>query len=351
MHRQLIILTPAFAEHESDSKLPAQEILVRTINRIFPDIQITILTFHFPVRRQAEYFWHGNKVISFSGAMKGKLHSLVLWRRVWKKLHVLKNHGNLTGIFSFFCSECAFVGHYFSRKYEIRHRIWVLGQDAKKENKQVRRIKPIPEELVTISDFLSETFKYNHGIVPAHTIPIGIDTALFTHGPKGKERVIDIMGAGSLIPLKQYDVFVDVVALIAREIPGIQVRLLGNGPEEAAIRSKVRSSGLEKCIRLTGKVSQAETIETMQQCRIFLHTSVYEGLGMVCLEALYSGAHVISFCKPFNQAIPHWHIVSDKKAMAAKAIALLLSSQTDHTPVLPFNMEDTARAIIALFDR
>lgn len=349
MHKQLVILTPAFAAHESDSKMPSQEILVRTLNRLFPGIGITILTFHFPISHQAEYLWHGNSIITFSGGMKGKLGSLALWLRVWKKLQLLKRSGNMIGIFSFFCSECAFVGHYFSRIHNIRHRIWVLGQDAKRENRQVRRIRPVPDELVTISDFLSEAFRNNHGIAPSHKIPIGIDTALFTEGKQGKERSIDIMGAGSLIKLKQYDIFIEVVALIALKIPGISAKLLGNGPEEARLKNKAQSLGLEKTVTLTGKLQQSETFEIMQQCKILLHTSAYEGLGMVCLEALYAGAHVISFCKPFDQPIAHWHIVPDKEAMAEKAIELLLMPQTDYSPVLPFNMEDTARAIMSLF--
>ena len=53
----------------------------------------------------------------------------------------------------------------------------------------------------------------------------------------------------------------------------------------------------------------------MQRTKIFLHTSSYEGFSGACLEALYAGAHVISFCEPMKQKIDHWHIVKDEKEM------------------------------------
>lgn len=337
--KALIILTPAFAADEHDSRLPSQELLVRHFNRLYPSLKIVILSFHFPVRHEKEYSWHGNKVITLAGNRKSKWHSLLLWKRAWQELVRLRNTYELTGLFSFFCSECAFIGHYFGRRYQLPHKIWVLGQDARKSNPQVRRIKPLPEELVVISDFLQKEFECNHGIRPAHIIPIGIDASLFS--PTPGIRDIDLLGAGSLIPLKQYDQFVDVVAMVAEQYPELKAVLLGNGPEEAALKQQAAALHTASGILFPGKQSHIATLAYMQRTKLFLHTSAYEGLGMVCLEALYAGAHVISFCRPFDATIPHWHIVGNKEEMVAKAIGLLQGG-TDHTAVMPYRMEDTA---------
>src|SRR5215217_1528660 len=211
----LIILSPAFAANESDNWLPAQQHFVRAVNRNFPALKVIILTFHFPVQQQREYEWHDNRVITFSSGMKGKINSLILWKRVWSELKHLNRDHRLIGIFSFFCSECAFIGHYFSRRYRLKHYIWVLGQDARKENYQVRRIKPSADELVCISDSLVREFEKNHGIRPAHMIPIGVTAA--TAIDTTVKRTIDLIGAGSLIPLKQYDVFIEVVRKVAEK--------------------------------------------------------------------------------------------------------------------------------------
>jgi glycosyltransferase involved in cell wall biosynthesis len=345
--RALVILSPAFAADENDSRLPSQESLVRHFNRMYPSVRIIILTFHFPVRKDKEYDWYGNRVITFSGDMKGKLHSLLLWKSVWQELSRLQQAYRLAGIFSFFCSECAFIGHYFSRRHKLNHKIWVLGQDARKNNPQVRRIKPKPEELIVISDFLQREFEQNHRIKPAHIIPIGIDTSLFpTHAMR---RNIDLLGAGSLIPLKQYDQLVAATAEIAGHYPGLRSVLLGNGPEETALQKQIGTLQLDQCLTMPGKQSRTDTLAYMQRSKIFLHPSAYEGLGMVCLEALYAGAHVISFCKPLDIYLEQWHVVSSKEEMAAKALALLQSPATSYNSALPYRMEETAMQLMQLF--
>ena len=68
----------------------------------------------------------------------------------------------------------------------------------------------------------------------------------------------------------------------------------------------------------------------------------------MCIEALYAGAHVISFTRAMNQNIPHWHIVSTKEEMINKAIELLQNKETEYTPVFPFDMNDSARKFIQL---
>lgn len=347
--KTFIILTPAFAADENDSYLPAQESFIRMLNELYPFLQIVILTFHFPVGRQREYNWFGNKVIAFGGAMKGKLHSLLLWNRVWKTLSLLCKGQDIIGVFSFFCSESAFIGHHFARRNKLKHHIWVLGQDARKENKQVKRLRPASEELVTISDFLVREFERNHKIRPAHVIPIGINPDDF--GSTASERNIDLIGAGSLSALKQYKMFVDVVKIIADQIPDINTMLCGNGPEEANLRNQIESLHLSERITMTGlKRDRTEVLQLLLQSKILLHTSSYEGFGMICTEALYAGAQVISFIKPMDAPIQNWHIVDSVEAMAAKAVALLSNHDKKYERLLPYAMKDTAAKIMALYN-
>ena len=66
-----------------------------------------------------------------------------------------------------------------------------------------------------------------------------------------------------------------------------------------------------------------EILQLMKRAKIFLHTSSYEGFSTVCLEALYAGCHVISFIKPMEHDIGHWHIVQSKEEMVKKAMEIL----------------------------
>jgi glycosyltransferase involved in cell wall biosynthesis len=352
MHKQkqtLIVLSPAFTASEDESWFPAQEQFIRAINSNYPSLNVVVLTFHFPVQSAKYYSWFGNEIITFSGGLKGpKLLSLLRWRRVWKELANIRSKRNVIGIFSFFCSECAFVGHYFSKRHGIRHHIWVLGQDARKSNNQVSRIKPTPDELVCISNALIKEFEQNHGIKPAHLIPIGIDTSLYPDLPTTRD--IDILGAGSLIPLKQYDVFVEVIKLISDRVGHLNAMICGDGPEKERLQTDIEAAGLQDTISLSGRQSNTALLQIMQRSKILLHPSSYEGLPAVCLEALYAGAHVISFCQPLDAGVSHWHIVTTTEEMAAKAIELLQQPDLPHTRVLPFEVKDMARRIMQLYN-
>jgi glycosyltransferase involved in cell wall biosynthesis len=344
--KTLIILSPAFPGNESDEQspwIPAKQSLIRALNRNFPELEIIILVFQFPLNK-TEYFWHGNRVIPFGGANVRRGHNLKLWYRVFRKLMALRKSKELFGIISFWCAECCLVGSYFSRFYGTRHLCWISGLDAKKENKFVKRIRPKANELATMSDFLMDEFDKNHGIRPRFLIPDGIDVSLFSD--EKPERTIDIMGAGNLVLLKRYDIFVDAVAAIKEQHSPLNAFLCGGGSEEENIKEQIKHLGLTDNATLTGLLPQKEVLELMKKTKIFLHTSVYEGFGNVCIEALYSGAHVISFTQPMQQAIPHWHIVTTKEEMIEKALALLQDEHTEYTSVLPFDMNDSSKLFI-----
>jgi glycosyltransferase involved in cell wall biosynthesis len=87
----------------------------------------------------------------------------------------------------------------------------------------------------------------------------------------------------------------------------------------------------------------------MQRSKIFLHPSSYEGFSGVCQEALYAGAHVISFCKAMNHEIEHWHIVKDKEEMTEKAGMILRSGSAGFDPVLTYDINDSVNAVMNLF--
>jgi glycosyltransferase involved in cell wall biosynthesis len=343
----LIILSPGFAANEEDTTcLPPQQVFVKALNRNFPSLKIIILAFQYPLFKK-RYKWFGNDIISFNGADKRRFFRVLLWIRVHRVLKKLNRQNKIIGLLSFWCTECALVGRRFSEKHNLKLVCWILGQDAKKNNIYVRLIKPFPKELIALSDFLADTFFENHGVKPAYVIPTGIDVRMFCK--KNQERTIDIMGAGSLIPLKQYDIFIEVVVAVKKSFPFVNGVLCGSGPEEKRLKEMTGQCNLKKNITFVGKKPHTHVLDLMQQSKIFLHSSSYEGFGVVCLEALYAGAHVISFVQPMCQSIQNWHIVNTKEEMIKKAISLLANINTEYIPVLPYSIDDSAKAVMKLF--
>lgn len=344
----LVILTPGFPGSEADSNwLPAHQSLVRALKNNFPEITVIVLSFFYP-RDVLQYEWNGCRVISFNGASGGKGKHILFWRSVWQELKKIKKDNRVIGLFSFWCGETALLGHYFGKLHSVRHRCWVSGQDARKGNKWVKLIRPRPEELTAMSEALLRRFHDNYGIRPRSVIPNGIDTRLFPPLTPA-ERDIDIFGAGSLQPLKQYDLLVKVVASLGADLPGIRAMHCGGGEERQKLQSMIEGLGLEKNLALMGERPHAEILQMMQRTKVFLHTSSYEGYSTVCLEALYAGAHVISFCDPMDRQVPQWHIVRNMEEMAAVAWEILRNPHTEYKPVLVHSMDTIAGSVMQLF--
>ncbi len=343
----LVILAPGFAQNETDSTcIPIQQAFVRALQQADPRLNIVILAFEYPFERQT-YNWHGIEVIALGGKNRSRLHRLTTWIRAWRTLRLLKKQYQISGLLSFWFDECAFIGHYFARYHGLMHRSWLMGQDARPGNRYFKWIKPSAGSLIALSDSLRTEVHKNYGILPKQTISMGINIADFL--PQTAKRDIDIIGVGSLISLKRFDVFIESVRAVSRYLPDVKAVICGIGPEKENLQTLVKQQGLEQNIVLLGEVPHATVIRLMQRSKVLLHTSVYEGFAAVFFEALYAGAHVLSFVKPMEQAITHHHIARDAEEMNFKLFELLLEPALDHTPVLIKPVEQAAAEIIALF--
>jgi len=344
----LVILTPAFPKSESDSNwIPSHQLLVKALKSNFPHVHIVVLSLLYPEEASA-YYWNGIEVVSFNGNRRRKWKRLLLWRDVWRELGRVRREHHMIGIFSFWCGEAALVGQYFGKRFSIPHRCWISGQDAQKGNKWVKFIRPRPEELVAMSTFLLNTFYKHYGVKPSYVIPNAIDTEAFP-AEMPAERDIDVLAVGSLWPLKRYHLLIPVIASLRAEFPEVKARHFGDGAERERLQSLIRSSGLEAYLSLSGERPHREVLTIMQRSKILLHTSEYEGFSTVCLEALYAGAHVISFCDPIDKGSDRWHFVKSVEEMTAKAAELLRQPHAEYKPTLLYTMDDIAKSVMQLF--
>lgn len=344
----LLILSPAFPENESATYwVPSQHLMVKALKKNFPELNIIVLAILYPYEA-AIYQWHDVQVISFDGMHHRKWKRLLLWQKIWRTMKTIHKAHPVIGILSFWCGECAVIGSRFSRKYGIPHRIWICGQDAKKENKMVKYAKPKPEELVAMSPSLSKQFFQSHGIRPMHIVHNAIDKNTFPASLPAT-RDVDILAAGTFEPLKQYDLFAQVVASVQKKFPHLTAYHCGMGSGKEKVLSLIKELGIEKNLELLGSQPHEALLRLMQRTKVFMHTSRYEGFSTVCLEALYGGAHVVSFCYPLDHAVPHWHVVTTPEEMIAKTIELLSNPGINHDPLMLYSMDDAAKEMMKLF--
>ncbi len=230
----------------------------------------------------------------------------------------------------------------------MRHYIWICGQDAKANNRLVKLIKPQAESLIAISKAVQKEFIKNHRVLPKYIVENGIDIDAYDRN--NVEKDIDITGVGSLIPLKRFEILIETVHRLKQINHNIKVIICGKGPEKDNLELTIKKLQLESNIQLLGEVDHNEVLKYMQRSKILMHPSSYEGFSGVCIEALYAGAHVISFCDPVEKKIKHWHIVDTAEAMCEKAKEILNDAATDFSPVLVNDMKVSAQNLMELYD-
>ena len=345
----LLILTPGFPANEDDTTcIPPQQTFVKALKENNPSLKIIVVAFQYPFFK-ANYSFFGVKVISLDGRNKAKLARVITWIKAWNTLLKINRENEVIGILSFWLGECALIGKWFAKYHDIKQFTWLLGQDAKKGNIYYRLVQPTSSSLIALSDFISEEFNKNYSKLPAHTIPVGIDTSKFSQ--EVFERNIDIIGVGSLIPLKRYDLFIHIIKEITGHMPGIRCVIIGKGSEKQNLLNSIQREGLQENITLMDELPHKEVLHVMQRSKIFLHTSTYEGFGTVLAEALYAGAHVISFTRPMHKSYQHYYGIQNKTEMIDKTLELLRNDQLNHDRVLMYSIDEIAEMMMKLFSR
>jgi glycosyltransferase involved in cell wall biosynthesis len=345
MGKTLVILTPGFPAGENDSTcLPPVQQFVQHFKATYPSLSIVIIAIAYPFTTTT-YQWHGCTVIPFRGNRYRKLLRPLLWLKTRLQLQQLAQTNELIGILSFWCGEWAMIGTRFAASHHLPHYCWLQGQDCRPGNKYARYFLQKPQELIALSDSLADNFFSNYHTAPAHTIPFGTMPA----AQNSVTKTIDIIGVGSLIPLKQYHIFIQVIHQLKKTIPGIKAVLCGKGPQLHALQQLTKKLNLENNILFAGELPHSEVLQLMQQSKILLHPSSYEGFSTVCTEALQCSCHVISFCRAMNADIEHWHIVNNEEEMCESALVILQNPGTVYTSIMPYHMQTSITAIASLF--
>ncbi len=103
----------------------------------------------------------------------------------------------------------------------------------------------------------------------------------------GKRKTVPypftFLTVGRLVPVKNIGLQIRAFAKLAKQIPHIRLRIVGEGPDLEKLKSEALSSKLEEKIVFEG--GQKEVGKYYEEADAFLLTSDYEGWGRVVLEA------------------------------------------------------------------
>jgi glycosyltransferase involved in cell wall biosynthesis len=111
-----------------------------------------------------------------------------------------------------------------------------------------------------------------------------------------------VVFAGRHIPEKHVTDVPAAVAEARRELPELRCAILGDGPENEAVRAAVAELGLEEAVEVRGRIAGAEVEHTIAAASCLLHPSEREGYGLVVVEAAYLGTPAIVVAGEENAA-------------------------------------------------
>jgi glycosyltransferase involved in cell wall biosynthesis len=117
-----------------------------------------------------------------------------------------------------------------------------------------------------------------------------------------------VLSVARMYPRKRLDDLLHAARLIRERIPGVQVRIVGEGPESARLRALHRTLGLSGTVTFLGDVSRQALAVEYVSADCFCLPTVQEGFGLVFAEAMAAGLAVVA-CRA--AAVPE--LVEDRR--------------------------------------
>src|SRR6185312_10164402 len=281
--KAVVLITPGFAADEQDTTwVPVLQQYVSGFSKLRPDIELRVIALHHP-HEQKHYKWHGVNVYSTGG--RGKLFlRLLVFRRIIKELDRIRKEFGISVIHSYWLTDATLIAQRYCKQRNIKHIAYAIGQDVIPSNKYLKLLDLSRMHVVAMSQSIVNKCYETTGFKISDIIPAGVvvDEVTMPEEP----RTIDIIGIGSLSPLKNYLLFTEIIAELKKKFPRLNVALIGKGQQEHLIKDKIKAEGLENTIKMMGSIPHKKVLGYMNRSKILLHTSSYEGQSTVIMEAL-----------------------------------------------------------------
>ena len=161
----------------------------------------------------------------------------------------------------------------------------------------------LPDTIIAASPQTAERLRELLGAsAPITTVPNGIDLAAIRAAYPEADPA-DLVAVGRLIGHKRVGMVLDVMARLHAQGLHTTCRIIGDGPERAALEQQAQALGIAPWVEFRADVGeQKELYALLKSARLFVSLSVREGFGMAVLEAIACGLPVLTTSAPDNHA-------------------------------------------------
>lgn len=342
--KHILILTPGFPADENDTTCipPLQDFLLK-FKQAFPYTNFTIATFQYPFDKSF-YKWNGFTVFGFRGK-NSKLEKLFVWDNALTLAKYLHEKNKLDVVHSLWLGECAMIGNRISSRFNIKHICTLMGQDVSAKNPYLKLLNKNRMTIVSLSENQTMLFKK----LTNRDVDAKIFWGVSSPGMEDKfEREIDLLGVGSLIPLKNYELMIETIKVLKKDFPDIKCKLIGDGNQFKKLKKLCTENNLNNNLEFLGKLSRENVFKYMRRSKILFHPSLYEGSGLVFAEALANGLYISSFNVGYAHNTPKWKIANNENEIINNTKELLHSNLIHQSNNI-FPIEETVKRYAKLY--
>jgi len=129
-------------------------------------------------------------------------------------------------------------------------------------------------------------------------VPMGVDTDVFNSISSGNQRTNDmrrVLFVGRLVEEKGVIHLLRAISLLPEGAKSrIQVDIVGEGTEKSVLIDEANKLGINSLVNFIGRVPNDELPVFFQRADVFVGPSLFEGQGIVFLEAMACGLPVIA---------------------------------------------------------
>ncbi len=187
----------------------------------------------------------------------------------------------------------------------------IIADELKNEQGRVRALLAVQARWerrnVERADLVIVTSRYSAGVaqreygVPPERLavvpePIDLevwDDQFWRAARRGRTGPV-VLCVARMYPRKRIPDLLRAAGILRARIPGIEVRIVGRGPEWAAVGRLHAELGLGNSVALLGDLTRERLAEEYVNASVFCLPSVQEGFGIVFLEAMAAGLPVVA---------------------------------------------------------
>jgi glycosyltransferase involved in cell wall biosynthesis len=189
-------------------------------------------------------------------------------------------------------SQAASVGLFVRHVFGFGYSITVHGPDEfyDAERQLLAQKIEAADFICCISSFARSQMMKSSPYLHWHKFvvsPMGVDPERFRPRPfRRAPDPFEILCVGRLTPAKGQHLLIDAVARLAKEGRSVRLRLVGNGPDERALREHVGRLEFHECVVFEGAVNQDRIRDFYAAADVFCLPSFAEGVPVVLMEAM-----------------------------------------------------------------